>query len=54
MTDPGPPPEGELILYQSQEGTVRVEVLFESETFWLDQRRMAELFGVEVQGFPFV
>jgi hypothetical protein len=26
---------------------VRVEVLYESETFWLDQRRMAELFGVE-------
>jgi hypothetical protein len=24
-------------------------VLYESETFWLDQRRMAELFGVDVR-----
>ena len=28
---------------------VRVEVLYESETFWLDQRRLAELFGVDVR-----
>ena len=40
--------EGELILYQTQEGTVRIEVLYESETFWLNQKKIAELFGVEV------
>ena len=40
--------EGELILYRTGDGTVRVEVLYESETFWLDQKRMAELFGVEI------
>ncbi len=28
---------------------MRVEVIYESETFWLDQRRMAELFGVDVR-----
>jgi hypothetical protein len=28
---------------------VRVEVCYESETSWLDQRRMAELFGVDVR-----
>lgn len=28
---------------------MRLEVLYESETFWLDQRRMAELFGVDVR-----
>jgi hypothetical protein len=42
------PQEGELILYRTADDAVRVEVLYESETFWLDQRRMAELFGVEV------
>lgn len=41
-------PRGELILYESPEGKVRVEVHHEDETFWLSQRQMAELFGVEV------
>lgn len=40
--------EGEIILYESADGVARVEVFFEDETFWLSQRRMAELFGVEV------
>lgn len=43
------PKEGELILYRTANDAVRVEVLYESETFWLDQRRMAELFGVDVR-----
>ncbi len=43
---PGVAIDGELILYQTPEGRVRVEVLYESETFWLDQRKIAELFGV--------
>lgn len=43
-----PPKEGELILYRTANDAIRVEVLYESETFWLDQRRMAELFGVEL------
>ncbi|MCC6743593.1 MAG: virulence RhuM family protein [Acidobacteria bacterium] len=47
MTDQNPQ-EGELILYRTSDDAVRVEVLYESETFWLDQRRMAELFGVEL------
>jgi hypothetical protein len=48
MTDAGTPKEGQLILYQTPAGAVRVEVLYESETFWLSQKKMAELFGVEV------
>ncbi len=48
MTDQ-PPQEGELILYRTADDAVRVEVLYETETFWLDQRRMAELFGVDVR-----
>ena len=47
MTDAAPL-AGELILYRTADDAVRVEVLYETETFWLDQRRMAELFGVEV------
>lgn len=38
----------DIIFYSSPEGAVRVEVLYEGETFWLTQKRMAELFGVEV------
>lgn len=41
-------PGGEIILYQTREGVVRIEVLYEGETFWLNQREMAELFGVEI------
>ena len=43
------PNEGELILYQTQEGTIRIEVLYESETFWLNQKKIAELFGVDLR-----
>ena len=38
----------QLIFYSTPQGTVKVEVVFEDETFWLSQKRMAELFGVEV------
>ncbi|MCI0698349.1 virulence RhuM family protein [candidate division KSB1 bacterium] len=42
------PREGEIILYTTPDGAARVEVFFQEETFWLSQRRMAELFDVEV------
>ena len=38
----------QLIFYSTPQGNVKVEVVFEDETFWLSQKRMAELFGVEV------
>jgi len=44
-----PRQEGELILYRTSDDAVRVEVLYESETFWLDQKRITELFGVDVR-----
>jgi hypothetical protein len=31
----------EIILYATPDGNVRVEVLFESESFWLAQKKMA-------------
>ncbi len=48
MTEPDLPNEGELILYRTLGGAVRIEVLYESETFWLNQKKIAELFGVEI------
>jgi len=39
----------DIILYSTSEGNIRVDVLFEDETFWLTQKRMAELFGVDVR-----
>ena len=43
------PMHNEIILYATPDGNVRVEVLFESESFWLTQKKMAELFGVDVR-----
>jgi hypothetical protein len=40
---------GDLILYESTTGKVRVEVTYEDESFWLSQLQMAELFGVDVR-----
>lgn len=36
---------GEIIIYQSQDNTVKVDVLLEDETVWLTQDQMAILFG---------
>jgi hypothetical protein len=39
----------DIIFYTTPQGNVNIEVFFEEETFWLTQKKMAELFGVEVQ-----
>ncbi|WP_158817180.1 virulence RhuM family protein [Methylocapsa sp. S129] len=49
MADRPPPREGEILLYTGSAGAIRVEVLFEEESFWLTQKRMAELFEVDVR-----
>jgi hypothetical protein len=41
--------DGQPIFYTTADDAVRVEVLNESETFWLHQRRMAALCGVDVR-----
>lgn len=41
--------ESKIILYTGDAGDVQVQVRFEDSTFWLTQRRMAELFHVTVQ-----
>ncbi len=40
--------ENNIILYDTPNGNVKVEVIFNNETFWLTQKRLAELFGVDV------
>ncbi|WP_455641378.1 RhuM family protein [Parabacteroides sp.] len=36
-----------ILLYKTEQGESRIEVVFNSETFWMSQKRMADLFGVE-------
>lgn len=40
--------ESNIIFYTSPQGNVQIEVVYNAETFWLTQKKMAELFGVEV------
>lgn len=40
--------ESEIILYKTPDGDVKIDIRFEDETFWLSQKKMAELFGVKV------
>ena len=37
-----------VILYTTADGKVTVDVFFEAENFWLTQRSMADLFGVQI------
>jgi hypothetical protein len=37
----------EIILYTSPDGVAKVEVTYEGDTFWLSQKQLAELFGVD-------
>lgn len=39
--------ENEIILFTADDGAVKIEVLFESENFWLTQSKIAELFAVD-------
>lgn len=42
------PSGGEMLLYRSNDGDVRVECLFQDETIWLTQKAIAALFNVQV------
>ena len=39
--------ESKILLYQTPSGQIKVDVLFQDETFWMTQKKMAELFGVQ-------
>lgn len=39
--------ESKIIFYQGDDGNVKIEVFYRDETFWMTQKKMAELFGVQ-------
>ena len=39
---------GEIVLYKSEDGNIKVDVLMQNETVWLTQNQMAELFQKSV------
>lgn len=39
--------ESEIIFYQGDDGNVKIEVLYHNETFWMTQKKISELFGVQ-------
>lgn len=45
----GQEPQGEIVLYQTDDGTTRVQCRFVDESIWLTQRLMAELYQVSVK-----
>jgi len=43
-----PSPGGQFLVYQTQDGNLKIDVRFEGETVWLTQQQMAELFQTSV------
>ena len=41
--------DSQLIFYTTPQGNVKVEIVFNDETFWLSQKRIAQLFSVDVR-----
>lgn len=41
--------QNKMLIYRSEDGAIKVEVLFANETVWLTQKRMAELFQTTPQ-----
>jgi len=39
--------ESEIIFYQGDDGNVKIEVFYHNETFWMTQKKIAGLFGVQ-------
>ncbi|MBV8546592.1 MAG: virulence RhuM family protein [Acidobacteria bacterium] len=44
-----PSPGGQFLVYQTQDGKLKIDVRFEGETVWLTQQQMAELFQTTKQ-----
>ena len=40
MTEPQ-----QFLIYQSEDGSTRIDVMLEAETLWLNQKQLTELFG---------
>lgn len=39
--------KSEIVLYQTEDGKIKIDTVFQDETIWLTQAKMAELFGVK-------
>ncbi|MBF0111016.1 MAG: virulence RhuM family protein [Magnetococcales bacterium] len=39
------PPTGEILLYQTEDGRTRLQVVLDNQTLWLNQKQLTELFG---------
>ena len=39
--------ESEIIFYRTDDGNIKIEVFFQDETFWMTQKKISELFGVQ-------
>jgi hypothetical protein len=46
---PPPSPGGQFLVYQTEDGKLKIDVRFEGETVWLTQQQMAELFQTTKQ-----
>lgn len=49
MNKDHPQMNNQFLLYSTPSGDVKIEVLFENESIWLTQKKMAELFGVDTR-----
>lgn len=50
MRDKSPiPPGSRFLVYQAEDGKLKIDVRFEGETVWLAQQQMAELFQTTKQ-----
>ena len=41
------PNQSEIVLYTTTDGKVKIDTIFQDETIWLTQKKMAELFDVK-------
>lgn len=41
--------DSNILFYKTTQGETRIEVIFNGDTFWISQKRMADLFGVDVR-----
>lgn len=53
MDETKPSGEGQILIYTTPQGSAKVEVFFQDETFWLTLNRMAELFGTTKQDISY-
>lgn len=42
-----PSNQSEIVLYTTADGTVKIDTVFQNETIWLSQKKMAELFEID-------